>query len=207
MQSANTHCILSGTLPDIINENRKTLRHIHHLRFSPSVSGSARPPRARFPALCSQGFSHSRRDKITTTVDFWIIVPRLRFSQRRRRRRIFDLLSLPSPAASGSMRAAASFRFHGERGRADVNYRMALSILWFMRITSIPFWLPYFSICGSLRRIAALNNRISICRIRSELKPQLDLDSPVMFFAFIALQESGLKGRAAIKRGCSYRER
>lgn len=75
--AANTHCILSGTLPDIINENHKTLWHIHYVRFSPS-SVSRFPPSAsahrRFAysfraahSVLSLSLSSPLRDKITTT--------------------------------------------------------------------------------------------------------------------------------------------
>lgn len=122
--SANTHCILSGTLPDIINENRKTLRHIHHLRFSSSVSRSPRPPfRFTFP-----GGSLSSPPKIKlqrpSTSELSSLV--CAFHDGDVDDDVSSTFCLFPPSPSGSMRAASS-RFHGKRGRADVNCRMALS--------------------------------------------------------------------------------
>lgn len=196
--AANTHCILSGTLPDIINENHKTLWHIHYVRFSPS-SVSRFPPSAsahrRFAysfraahSVLSLSLSSPLRDKITTTnarastVDFWIIVPRLRFSRRRRqRRRIFDLLFLSVRWKRARARRASS-HFHGKRGRADVNYRIALSIQWFMRITSIIRTVLSRSLFASSLNLV-LNNSVSIYRIR-HVKSSIISRSYCIFIAF-----------------------
>lgn len=125
--SANTHCILSGEhLPDIINENRKTLRHIHHLRFSPSVFRSPRHPfcfmlPGSLPLPLSSPPPKIKLQRPSTS-ELSSLVCAFHDGNADD---VSSTFCSPSFPPSGSMRAASS-RFHGKRGRADVNYRMAL---------------------------------------------------------------------------------
>lgn len=123
------------------------MAHPPELRFSPS-SGPARPFLIRLASFSRRSIA---RDKITTTadarvstVDFWIIVPSFARFMTTTTLYLRPFVSpsplLPPGSGGGSCcsmeMSAASSRLDGKRGRADVNYRIALSIQWFMRITS-----------------------------------------------------------------------